>query len=138
MHRWTAAFLALVMLASAFGPVGTAHAATPDGMHCMRRPLAATRAAAPAMHCHESAQAPAPEPEQQSATSASEASVSSLDCCANHECCRGLKTSDWARPASNPFSSVQLKIHPTVFAQTASRVSDVFAGPDSARAPPRS
>lgn len=132
MHRWTARFLLLAMLLPALGPLALARAAQPEGMHCMRKPLQpATQTNQPAMHCHHAmAQAPAP--------GSPKASFNSLDCCQNHECCRGLKTSEWARPASNLLSYISLLIEPAPAPQLAARISARPAGQHSTRAPPRS
>lgn len=143
-YRWTARFLLLVMLVPAFGPFAMARLAPPEGMHCMRRPLSDAPAAEPAMHCHHAAQET--ETAQHSAaqnaawqTSQPEATFRSLDCCClNHDCCRGLKTSEWARPASNHFSFITFLIEPALPAQIATRISAMLTGLDSARAPPRS
>jgi hypothetical protein len=132
MHRWTARFLLLAMLLPALGPLALARAAQPEGMHCMRKPLQpATQINQPAMHCHHAmAQAPAP--------GSPEASFNSLDCCQNHDCCRGLKTSEWARPASNLLSYISLLIEPAPAPQFAAQISTDPTGQDSTRAPPRS
>ena len=137
MWGWTARFLLLVMLVPAIGPLALARVAPPEAMHCMRRPLqTAAPAAEPAMHCHHAAAAAGNAMPQ---AASSEASFCSLDCCCpNHDCCRGLKTSEWARPASNLLSLVTLLIEPALPAQMAARVSTAITGPDSARAPPRS
>lgn len=121
------------MLVPAFGPVALAGSAAPEAMHCMRKPFQQTaQAAAPAMHCHHGL-AHAPQP------ASAEASFSSLDCaCQNHDCCRGLKTCEWARPASNSLSCASFLIEPALLAPIAARVSAVLTGPDSARAPPLS
>ncbi len=131
MHRWTAGLLLLVMLVPGLAPLALAGTAAPEAMHCMRRPLSGTAPAAqPAMHCHEAmAQAP---PEQ-----SSEASFRSLDCCCqNHDCCRSVKTSEWAQPASVHFSFVSLLIESALGAPAILRVSVDLTAPDSARAPP--
>lgn len=143
MHRWTARFLLLVMLVPAVGPLGLARVPPPAPMHCMRRPLAATPAAEPAMHCHHGAsQTAPPTDESQAAPSpiSSEASLRSLDCCCGRhcDCCRNSKASEWARPASNHLSFVGLLIESGPPAAMAPRVPTFLAGPDSARAPPRS
>ena len=133
MHRWTARFLLLAMLFPAFGPLALARADQPGAMHCMRKPLQpGAQANQPAMHCHHAmAQSPAPE--------TPEKSFRSLDCCCqNHDCCRGLKTSEWARPASNLLSTVSLLIEPAPVAQLAPHSSADPTGQDCTRAPPRS
>ena len=120
------------MLLPAFGPLALARTDHPEAMHCMRQPLQpAAQTNQPAMHCHHAmAQAPAQE--------APAESFRALDgCCQNHDCCRGLKTSEWARPASNLFSYVSLLIEPAPAPQLAARISAHPAGQDSTRAPPR-
>jgi len=125
MHRWTARFLLLAIVLPVCGPLALARTEQP-AMHCMRKP------AQPAMHCHHGmAQAPAQE--------APEKSFGALDaCCQNHDCCRGLKTSEWARPASNLLSCVSVSIERAPASQTATHVSADPAGQDSTRAPPHS
>jgi len=126
--RWTAGLLSLVMLVPAFQPVALACAAgPPQAMHCVRHPA---QPAMPAMHCHHG-MAKTPE--------SADASFRALDgCCQNHDCCRGLKTSEWARPASSPPFRLSFLIEPAPATQPAVlRPSDLFAR-DSARAPPRS
>jgi len=121
------------MLFPAFGPLALARADQPGAMHCMRKPLQpGAQANQPAMHCHHAmAQSPAPE--------TPEKSFRSLDCCCqNHDCCRGLKTSEWARPASNLLSTVSLLIEPAPVAQLAPHSSADPTGQDCTRAPPRS
>jgi hypothetical protein len=138
MHRWTARFLLLAMLLPAFGPLALARADQPGAMHCMRKPLQSTaQSNQPAMHCHHAmAQSPAP---QTSAPQTPEKSFRSLDCCCqNHDCCRGLRTSEWARPASNLLSYVSLLIEPAPAPHFATQLSSVPAGKNSTRAPPRS
>lgn len=133
MHRWTARFLLLAMLLPVLGPLALARAVQPEAMHCVRKPLQpATQTNQPAMHCHHAiAQAPAP--------GSPATSFNSLDCCCqNHDCCRGLKTSEWARPASNLLSYVSLPIEPAPAPQFAAQISADPTGQDSTRAPPRS
>jgi hypothetical protein len=129
MHRWIARLLLLVMLVPAFGPLVLARADQPEAMHCMRKPA---QSVPPAMNCHHGmAQTPAQE--------ALEKSFRALDgCCQNHDCCRGLKTSEWARPASIQLSDVSLLIGHAPVPSLAPRISDNLAGEDSARAPPPS
>jgi hypothetical protein len=129
MHRWTAKFLLLVMLLPAFGPLTLARTAQPEAMHCLRKPL---QSAQPAMQCHHAmAQTPAQE--------APEKSFRALDCCCqNHDCCRGLRTSEWARPASNLLSYISFLIELAPASQFAAHISAAPAGQDSTRAPPRS
>jgi len=139
MHRWTARFLLLIMLVPAVGPLALARVASPRPMPCMRRPLAA----APAMHCHHGASQSAPQTAESQASASpvsQETSFRSLDCCCGQhcDCCRNSKTSESARPASNHLSFVGLLMESALPAALASRVSAFFAGPDSARAPPRS
>jgi hypothetical protein len=142
-HRWIASFLLLVMLVPALGPFAMARLAPPDGMHCTRRPLSDAPAAAPAAPCHHAAQEAKAAQDGAAENVASqisrhEASFRSVDCCcSNHDCCRGLKTAEWARPASNLLSVVKFLVEPAIPAQIALRVSVMLSGLDSARAPPR-
>jgi len=143
MHRWTARFLLLVMLVPAVGPVALARVASPAPMHCMRGPLAVAPAAETAMHCHHVASQSVPqtvEPQASASHASQEASFRSIDCCCGQhcDCCRNSKMSEWARAASSHLSFVSLLIEPALPAAMAHRVSTFLAGPDSARAPPRS
>ena len=119
-----------------------ARLASPAPMHCMRRPLAASPAAAPAMHCHHGAAQAHGTPESQASASpaSQETSFRSLDCCCGQhcDCCRNSKMPEWARPAKNRLSFVGLHIQPASHAAIAPQASEFLAGPDSARAPPRS
>ena len=133
---WIAKFLVLVMLVPVFGPLALAHAAPIESMQCARRPLAESRARRPAMHCHEglaqngvagNAGPVMPEPG---------ASFRSLECCSNHDCCRAVKTSDWARPASNFLSLLGFQAEPAFHRQLTAHNPMAFTGPDSTRAPP--
>jgi len=129
MHRWTAKLLLLAMFVPAFGPLARAHPAQPEAMHCMRKPV---QSAHPAMPCHHGMV-------QTPAQKAPETSIRALDCCCpNHDCCRGLKTSEWARPASNLLAYVSLRIEAAPVWQLAAQRSAAPAGQDSTRAPPRS
>jgi hypothetical protein len=132
MHRWTARFLLLVMLVPAVGPLALARVGAPQAMHCIRQPLRTPLSAQPGMQCHHGmALTPQPASPQES--------FNSLDCCSgNHDCCRGLKTSEWASPASNQLLIISLLIEPALRAQAAAGVSPDLLGRDSARAPPRS
>jgi len=141
MRRWTARFVLLLMLVPAIGPLALAYVAPANGMHCMRRPLAAASQAAAgaasetAMHCHHGAvQTPA-------VTADSEASIYSRDCCCHYGgccCCRGLTSSEWAQPAANHFSFLHERIGVALVPAVNVRVAAFIGGPDSARAPPRS
>ncbi|HYU47997.1 MAG TPA: hypothetical protein VEK84_17675 [Terriglobales bacterium] len=129
MHRWTARFLLLAMLLPVCGPLALARTAQSQAMHCMRKPHQSVQ---PTMHCHHAMA-------QTSAQEISEKSFRSLDCCCqNHDCCRSLKTSVWARPASNLLSYVGLLTERAHASQRAAHVSVDLAGQDSTRAPPRS
>jgi hypothetical protein len=124
MHRWTAKLLLLVTLVPAFGPLALARASQSESPHCARR------MAKPAMQCHPGM---AMAPERQS----SEVSFRAFDnCCLNHDCCRGLKTSEWARPASNLLSCVRLRLEHAPVSRGEVLVSANFSKHDSARAPP--
>jgi hypothetical protein len=131
--RWTARFLLLVMLAPAFGPLALARAAQPEAMQCMRQSVS-ERSEQPAMQCHHAmAQSKPPRPEP------SEAAFQAADnCCENHDCCRGVTTSEWARPASSLFPCSNLLIEPARPSRSAVLQSSDISGDDSARAPPRS
>jgi hypothetical protein len=129
MHRWIARFLLLAMLLPAFGPLALARTGRPEAMHCMRKPV---QSAQPAMQCHHGMV-------QTPAQKAPETSVRAFDCCCqNHDCCRGRKTSEWARPTSNLLSYISLLIEPAPASQLAAQRSSDLAGQDSTRAPPRS
>jgi hypothetical protein len=120
--RWTAGLLSLVMLVPALTPVALACAAAPQAMHCLRHPTQ------PAMHCHHG-MAKTPE--------SADASFHTLDgCCQNHDCCRGLKTLEWARPVSSPSCCLSFLIERAPASQTAVHTPSDLFGPDSARAPP--
>jgi hypothetical protein len=126
MHRWIAKLLLLVMLAPAFVPVALARASQSESPHCARQTVK------PAIRCHHG-MAMAPEPQS------SETSFRAVDnCCSNHDCCRGLKTSEWARPASNCFSSISLRIERAAALPGEVLVSANFSKHDSARGPPLS
>jgi hypothetical protein len=127
MHRWTARILLLALFLPAFGPLALARADQPEGMHCVRKPVQSSQ---PAMPCHHGmTQEPA----------AHEKSFRALDgCCCDHDCCRGLKTSEWARPASNLASALCLRIETAPAAPAVAHVSADPAGQDCSRAPPRS
>src|ERR1700690_4177598 len=133
-HRWTASFLLLVMPVPAFGPFAMARLAPAEGMHCMRRPISSAPAGAPATPCHHAAQEAIAAQNDAAENVASqisqhEASFRSVDCCcSNHDCCRGLKTSEWARPASNLLSVVKFLSEPAIPAQIALRVSTLLSG----------
>jgi len=129
MHRWTARFLLLALLLPAFGPLAMARADQPEAMYCVRKPVQSVQ---PAMHCHHGmAQAPVQESPENSFRAID-------DCCQNHDCCRGLKTSEWPRPASSLLSHVRFLIAPAPAPQLAVHISADPAGQDSTRAPPRS
>ncbi|MGA3197623.1 MAG: hypothetical protein ABSD39_21715 [Terriglobales bacterium] len=138
-----AGFLMLVMLGPAFGPFAMAEIAPPAGMRCMRRPMAEVPAAAPAMRCHheDADRTASRNSESQHAASSPEASFRSLDCCCGHCnydcCCRTVRTSGWAKPASNHLSPVSLPIENALPSPLVDDSSAVLLGPDSARAPPR-
>jgi len=133
---WIARFLVLVMLVPAFGPLALAHAAPIESMHCARRPLAESRAGGPAMHCHEGLAQNGVAGNDGPVMPEPGASFRSLDCCSNHDCCRAVKTSDWARPASNFLSLLSFLAEPALHTQLTARIPTAFTGPDSTRAPP--
>src|SRR6266496_3778829 len=114
MHRWTAQFLLLAMLLPVCGPLALARADQADAMHCMRK---AVQSAQSTMHCHHlMAQSPAKEGREKSFRALG-------GCCQNHDCCRSLKTSEWARPASNLLTCVGLLIERTLVPQFTTHVS---------------
>jgi hypothetical protein len=122
--RLTAGLLSLVMLVPVCAPVALAGAAAPQAMHCPRHP------AQSAMRCH---QGLAKTPDS------TDPSFRALDgCCQNHDCCRGLKTSERARPTSSPPYCLSFLIEPAPTAQPAALTPSDLFGNDSARAPPRS
>jgi hypothetical protein len=128
MRRWTANFLLLVMLVPGFAPLALARTAAPEAMHCLRV-RQTEQAAQPAMPCHHGMAEASPPP-------STEASVGAFDCCGDHDCCRGQKTSEWARPASIHFSFVSLVSESAVVVPVIIRASADVIAPDSARAPP--
>jgi hypothetical protein len=151
--RWTARFLLLVMVAPAFGPLALARVSQPEAPHCMRRPMSGQsvsgQSGQPAMQCHHRmAMAGMATPESDrsqppsSSLPASDSSENSVravgGCCENHDCCRGVTTSEWARPASSQFSFVSLSIESARTPKDPALRSSDFSGSDSARAPPRS
>jgi hypothetical protein len=138
MQRWTARFLLLIMLVPAVGPIALARVAPSSAMHCMRRPLQSAPTAAPVMQCHHGSMASEPQSSGSPApaASASEASVHSLDCCCNHDCCRGVKTSGWASLTATQLPFANLRIEPATIAPLVAAASTTSLGPDSARAPP--
>ncbi len=132
-YRWAARFLLLVMLAPAFAPMAMPCAALPQAMHCVRRPMSG-QAEQPAMHCHHAmAQSKPAEPEKSPVSF-----QAATDCCANHQCCCGATTSEWARPASSLPTFISLTIEPAHPSQDAVLRSSDISRQDSARAPPRS
>jgi len=146
MHRWTAQFLLLVMLATALAPLALAGVDPPGVIPCCKRHRlreAAPRAANPAMPCHQGAikrVGDVPARQDEAAADPSEVAVRSLDCCCGQHCnCGGSqKTSNWARLAPSQPSLVSLLIEPALAGPLATRVTIFSAGPASARAPPRS
>jgi hypothetical protein len=128
MHRWVARLLILVMIVPAFGPLALAHAAQQQAPHCLRQ------AAKPVMQCHQG-MLMAPEPSEPS----TETSFQAVDqCCANHDCCRGMAAPRWAQPQSQLLSQED---HPTAEAAhiaVAQFTPSTLTYNDSARAPPRS
>jgi len=89
MRRATAGFLLLAMLLMIFGPVAFAASLPVPAAHCSRQPLAAK----PAHHlCHAMAEARASFSAETSGVVFQKAG-----CCTNHECCRPLVRSQWAR-----------------------------------------
>ena len=161
--RWTARFLLLVMVAPAFGPLALARVSQPEAPHCMRRSTSGQSASGqsvsgqsgqPAMQCHHGmamagmamagmamAESDPSVPPSSSlpASDPSENSVRAVGgCCENHDCCRGVTTSEWARPASSLLAFVSLSIESARTPKDPALRSSDFSGSDSARAPPRS
>jgi len=127
------------MLVPAFAPMAMPCAALPQAMHCMRQPVPAP-AAQPAMHCHHAMPQSKPTQPDLSPVEPSEASfhaASDDDCCRRH-CCCGATTSEWAQPAPNLLSFLNLIVEPAHASSSAVSQSSDFSGLDSARAPPRS
>jgi len=149
--RATAGILLLVMLAPAFGPLAMASLAPSAGMHCMRRPMAEAASgktqpaispqSGPPMRCHGASQNTASRDSESRTSAVPEVSFRSLDCCCGHCnydcCCRTVRTSGWAKPASNHLSPVSLPIENALPSPLVDDSSAVLLGPDSARAPPR-
>lgn len=129
MNRWTAKFLLLVMLVPSMLPFAFARTQELQAPHCARQ-----MAKAP-MPCH--GMAMPEDPTSASQPSSGETSFHATDnCCANHNCCRGLKTSEWARPATSLLSSIALLVeHAPAIQPNAFASSDVSLL-DTARAPP--
>ncbi len=129
MRRWTANFLLLVMLVPAFAPAALARIAAPEAMHCVRlqQPAPAPQST---MHCHHGI-------EQMSMPELPGASLRALDCCcSNHDCCRGMKTSERGQPCSDDFAFFSLLVEPAAAALALIRGSADAVAPESARAPP--
>lgn len=125
-----ATILLVTVLAPSFGPMALAYAAQTGTMHCVRKPMQVPEAA-PGMPCHHASPG-------MMRLRASEANFGALDsCCANHDCCRGLKTSERARPLIGPL------LRHGLTAEAASRIRftvDISADlnrPGFARAPPQ-
>ena len=130
MQRWIATILLVVVLTPSCGPMALAYSAQPGAMHCLRKPLQDSAATQPTMQCHHGAASQQP---------SSETYLASLDsCCGNHDCCRGLKTSEWARPTFNPLSPSNPAKKVVRPAQSVARISADVADKESARAPPHS
>src|ERR1700679_2187302 len=140
MNRWTARFAVLVMLVPVVGPLALAQFGPAEGMHCMRRPVvvgAGRPSPASAMPCHHGETQSVEQSSQPTGGSPSgssafpETSFRSLDCCRNHDCCRGATTSEWARPASRHSSCVCLLIEPALRAMGTARILSPLVGADS-------
>lgn len=142
VKSWIASLLLVIMLVPAVGPLALARAGQPGAMHCMRMSLRSDASPAPAMHCHHAmgeARASQNALGDNAATSApvSETSIHALDnCCANHDCCRGAVTSEWAHPATPHVSSLSLLVESAFAIRLDRAPSCLLSGPDSARAPP--
>jgi hypothetical protein len=135
--RWIARLLLLVMLAPAFGPLATAHAAQPGAMHCLRQPVS-VHPAQPAMQCHHAMAQSKPSQPESSPVDSSEASFRAVaNCCLNHDCCCRVATLEWAHPAFRLLSFLSLLIEPAPASQSTILLSSDISGHDS-RAPPRS
>jgi hypothetical protein len=129
MNRWTAKFLLLVMLIPSMLPFAFSRTQELDAPHCARQ-----MAKAP-IPCHGMAMPEEPPSARQ--PSSSETSFHAADnCCANHDCCRGLKTSEWARLAATPGSTVHFQVEHSASTHTAAFASTGAFHLDSARAPP--
>jgi len=129
MQRLIATILLVVVLVPSVGPTALAYAVQPGTAHCLRKPLQGAQAA-PAMPCHHGSAA-------STGPRSSETTFASLDsCCADHDCCRGLKTSEWARPVINPLFSHDLTIKDASRILYTSGPSTEPIRPGFARAPP--
>jgi hypothetical protein len=138
---WIARTLLAVMLVPAFGPLALA-AQSHEGMRCARKPLDSSVATRPPAHCHEMAGMGAAGSSDVLASADSESaslvSFRALDsCCPNHDCCRGAVTSEWASPVALHVPSLSLLVESPPALRSDVGPSFLFAGPDSARAPPR-
>jgi hypothetical protein len=129
--------LLLVMLAPAFGPLATAHAAQPGAMHCLCQPVSVHPQ--PAMQCHHAMAQSKPSQPESSPVESPEASFQAVaNCCLNHDCCCRVATLEWAQSAFRLLSFLSLLIEPAGASQSTILLSSDISGHDSARAPPRS
>ncbi|MBI3476540.1 MAG: hypothetical protein HY010_12475 [Acidobacteria bacterium] len=126
MQRWIARLLVLVMIVPAFGPLAMARASETMAPHCSRQP------AQPVMQCHQGMAMP-----MSSAPSSPETSFQSVNsCCQNHDCCRGLATSQWAQAPSQQTIQHVLPTSETQRISIALLTFSNISDSDSARAPP--
>lgn len=155
-HRLIASLLLAVMAMPAFAPLAFASAPPQVGMHCDRRPLASEESAAPAEHsepstghsmrCHHAASRVDAATVKENSDRHSSAfaatptsSVRSGDCCCsqNCDCCRNVRTSNWARPAPNQPAIGGVTIAPNSPVAFQQHIPSLTLRPDSSRAPPR-
>lgn len=93
MHRLTARWLLLVLLAGTFAPLAGAVSMQSGNAHCVRKPMGTRAEGMPACHHHAAAVA------DQNAVAGppSELAFLSRECCNGHQCCRSLVRSQWAQ-----------------------------------------
>ena len=116
MRGWTARCLLLLVLAGTMVPVALAVSAPMRHDCCQPQPES---------HCHMGMKMTAPG-----------ASVSSADCCGNHECCRSFVTVQQAHPATTEFAAWRESSRRAVADQFESCQSADTASHRPARAPP--
>ena len=109
MHRLTARFLLLVLLAGTFGPYAVAVTSMEAShAHCSRKPLPAVRAEdMPGCHQHAASGA---HHESAIANSPSDHAFRSNACCFGHECCRSLVRSQWAQVSLQGSSTATARV----------------------------
>src|SRR5215472_4466864 len=96
MHRLTARFLLLVLIAGMLTPFATGMPAQTSGAHCNRKPLSQPKPAEKVHACHHHAM-PAVQDHESLNASPTDEFLDSKDCCCDHECCRSLARSQSAQ-----------------------------------------